>query len=146
MEIRVATEGDVPALCHVFRRSSWSNEGDRALLTERPEFLEWSGNPAREGRTLLAEIDGIVVGFVSTIDEGDSWEVEDLFVDPDWMRRGIARALIDSAADEARHAGVGRLTVDANVHALAFYEAAGFIADGEVPVDHGTAMRMNRPC
>ena len=135
--LRLAHASDVPALRDVFQRSSWSNVDDRPLLEAHPEFLVWSGEPALEGRTILAESDGRIVGFVSTINRGDADEVEDLFVDPDWMRQGIAAALIERI-------GGRPLVVDANRNALSFYESAGFVADGEVPLDHGTAMRMHR--
>ena len=108
-------------------------------MTEHPEFLEWSGEPAREGRTRVATCDGELVGFLSFIDNEEATEIEDLFVDPDWMRRGVATALIEDAA--ATH---GVLVVDANRHALAFYESAGFLIEGEVALEVGTALRMRR--
>ena len=49
-------------------------------------------------------------------------ELEDLFVDPEFMRRGIGRALV-------RDAGAP-LTVIANEHARAFYESLGFVVTG----------------
>jgi ribosomal protein S18 acetylase RimI-like enzyme len=139
MSVRQATADDVPRLKEIFSLAAWSNEGDRPLLTEHPEFLEWSGDPAREGRTRVAAIDGQLVGFLSTIDNGDTTEIEDLFVDPAWMRRGVATALVDDAANAH-----GALVVDANRHALAFYESAGFVIEGEVALDVGTALRMRR--
>lgn len=143
INIRLAVAADVAALASVFRRASWSNVEDRPLFAEHPEFLEWSGEPAREGRALLAEIDETVVGFVSMIPNGVESEVEDLFVDPDWMRRGVAQALIERVVQKARTAGIRRLVVDANFHALDFYRSAGFVPDHEVTLEHGTAMRMH---
>ena len=55
------------------------------------------------------------------------FELEDLFVDPGWMRRGIATALVASIADAVRARGGERLEVTANEHALGFYTAAGFV-------------------
>jgi ribosomal protein S18 acetylase RimI-like enzyme len=135
--VRAATPADVPRLCEVFREASWSNVGDRELLTAHPEFLEWSGDPAREGRTWLAEVDGLVAGFVSIIDRGDELEVEDLFVDPAYMRRGVATALIDALPPQT-------LSVDANSHALEFYKSVGFEIEGEAKLEYGSAFRMRR--
>jgi predicted GNAT family N-acyltransferase len=42
----------------------------------------------------------------------------------------------------ARQAGATRLEVDANRHALDFYREVGFVEDGEVALEHGTALRM----
>ena len=144
-EIRWATVEDLPALRDVFRRSSWSNEGDRPLLTEHPEFLELADTAVREGRTRVAVDDtGAVVGFSSIVRRGDAFEVEDLFVDPDRMRHGIGLALVDDLVDLARTEGVARLEVDGNDHALAFYARAGFVALGRVALEHGEAIRMVR--
>jgi GNAT superfamily N-acetyltransferase len=143
VEIRAAVEADLPQLRDVFRDSSWSNEADRALLTEHPEFLELSPNAVREGRTRTASIDGRIVGFTSLADATDGLEVEDLFVDPAFMRQGVARALIGDAVEQARRLGIRRIQVHANDHALKFYEAVGFIAIQRVALDHGTAVRMH---
>jgi GNAT superfamily N-acetyltransferase len=47
-----------------------------------------------EGRVLVAEQDGSVVGFATWADADGVTELEDLFVDPDWTRRGMATALV----------------------------------------------------
>ena len=68
LELRNAREDDLPALGDIFRRASWSNEGDRPLLTEHPEFLELSPVAVQEGRTRVALVDGAIVGFTSVVD------------------------------------------------------------------------------
>jgi Acetyltransferase (GNAT) family len=57
-----------------------------------PEALEFSGSGVSEGRTPVAvAADGTVLGFITGLPlEGSVLEVEDLFVDPNWMRRGVA--------------------------------------------------------
>ena len=81
-----------------------------------------------------------VVGF-ATVAAGsdDGAELEDLFVDPGWRRRGIARHLVRHLADAARDTGHRRLWVTGNPHALAFYLAVGLVrVDGDICViDHG---------
>ena len=42
-------------------------------------------------------------------------ELEDLYVDPDWMRRGIATRLIGRLLEEARRDGVRRIEVTARI-------------------------------
>ena len=142
VEIRTAVESDLPRLRAVFRDSSWSNEGNRELLVEHPEFLELSANAVREGRTRAAAINGNIVGFASLADATGRLELEDLFVDPAFMRQGVGRALIRDVAEQARRRGVRRVEVDANDHALRFYEEVGFVALERVALDHGTAVRM----
>ncbi len=73
---------------------------------------------------------------------GGTIELEDLFVHPGWMRRGIATALVNRIADVLRARGAERLEVTANPHVLGFYRAVGFIDCGIADTDFGTAPRM----
>jgi GNAT superfamily N-acetyltransferase len=69
-------------------------------------------------------------------------ELEDLFVDPGYMRRGIATALVNRITEILRTRGVERLEVTANPDALEFYRAVGFIDCGVAETDFGAAPRM----
>ena len=142
--IRDAQPGDMPALRDVFRRSSLSNDGDRPNLLAHPEVLELGDRAVREGRTRAAVADEAIVGFASWLGAGDAIEIEDLFVDPGWMRRGIGRALVLDLIAIARGRGIDRVEVTANQHALAFYEKAGFAVYREDATMFGPAPRMRR--
>ena len=148
LTIRTAADSDIPTLREVFRRAALSNEGDRGLIAEHPEFLEWSGDPVALGHTRVAvDQAGRILGFSSiTADDEQPGvvEVEDLFVEPDAMRRGVGRALVDDLMDRARRDGLRTVVVIANRHARDFYERVGFVVDGEVAVTGGTALRMHR--
>jgi GNAT superfamily N-acetyltransferase len=130
-------------LREVFRRASLSNPGDRAALLAHPEELDLSDIAVRDGRTRLAALeDGSILGFATTKPSGHTVELEDLFVDPEWRFRGVARALVSDAVANARRAGVKRIDVIANPHALAFYEAVGFRIDRVVATRFGEGLRM----
>lgn len=141
--IRAAVPGDMPALRDVFRRSSLSDDGDRANLLAHPDVLELSDLAVREGRTRAAVTGDHIVGFATWLSAGDVVEIEDLFVDPDRMRQGIGRALVRDVVAIARGRGVRRVEVTANQHALAFYEGTGFVVDREVQTRFGPAPRMH---
>ena len=141
--IRGADAKDFEAISDVYRRSSLSNEGDREVLWANPEVLVFDGGSIREGRTRVAVDDGRLVGFATTTLVGEIAELDDLFVDPDWMRRGVARALVLDAASVARAGGSNRIEVTANAHALGFYNAVGFVADGVVPTRFAPGTRMH---
>ncbi len=141
--LRTAQLGDVGALQELFRRSSLSNDGDRASLLAHPEALVLDGVAVREARTRVALVDDQIVGFATLRPVGSAMELDDLFVDPNFMRRGIASGLMRDAADLARARGVARIEVTANGHALAFYEHAGFEAAGTVETDFGPGIRMH---
>ena len=135
--IRDSTPADLPELQAIFRRAALTNEGDREWIAAHPE--EWGLDEANviEGRARVAVVDGRIVAFATLVGN----ELEDLFTDPDWMRRGIATALVRDAAT-----GVDRIDVTANPHAQAFYEAAGFVDDGVAQTPGGPARRMHLDC
>jgi GNAT superfamily N-acetyltransferase len=141
--LRLATMDDLPALRDVFRRSSLSNEGDRASLLAHPDALEFSDRAVADGRVRVAVIDDRLVGFATVLVTGRIGELEDLFVDPDWMRRGIATELVLDALANAREQRIARIEVTANVHALAFYEKVGFVSSGMIETTFGPGHRMS---
>ena len=96
------------ALADIYRRASLSNPGDRDRLLAHPEYLVLEPDGLAEGRTHVAEEDGSVVGFATWAETYDGgMELEDLFVDPKWMRRGIATALVNCLSRCAPVAGRG---------------------------------------
>jgi GNAT superfamily N-acetyltransferase len=140
--IRTGTPADLDAARGVYRRASLSNAGDRDNLLAHPEYLILSPEGLAEGRTQVADQDGSVVGFATWAETAGTVDLEDLFVDPDYRRRGIAIALVARIAEVLRARGVQRLEVTANPHAMEFYRAAGFTDCGVAETDFGTAPRM----
>src|SRR5262245_9834784 len=141
--IRDAEAADLPALQRVYRTASLSNAGDRAVLLAHPETLVLADTAVREGRTRVATAGGEVIGFATLDEAASGLELEDLFVDPDRMRRGVGRALVRDAARIARARGVARIVVTGNPHAREFYEDAGFVADGETATTFGPGLLMH---
>ena len=140
--IRLGTPADLGALADIYRRASLSNPGDRDRLLAHPEHLVLEPDGLAEGRTHVAAENGVVVGFATWAETDDGMELEDLFVDPDWMRHGIGRALMMDLIAIARGRGTGLVEVTANHHALAFYGKVGFAVTGEVQTRFGPAPRM----
>ena len=142
MLIRRARLDDHGDLSEIFRAASLSNDGDRENLLAHPEFLELSPGAIVEGRLRLAEIDGVTVGFATGLPADRDVELEDLFVHPDWMRRGVATRLVADLIERSRAAGASRVVVTANPHASAFYAASGFRGSEEVDTHFGPGARM----
>jgi GNAT superfamily N-acetyltransferase len=142
-EIRDAEPADLAAVQDVYRRASLSNEGDRMNLLANPDALEFPGLGGDDRRTRVATAVGRIAGFATSVLAGDVIELDDLFVDPGWMRRGAGRALVLDAVAIARDLGARRIEVTANQHALAFYGKAGFTADHEVRTRFGPGTRMH---
>ena len=144
--IRNAEITDMERLQGVFQRASLSNEQDRGLLVEHPEWLVLSSEGVEGGRTRVAvDDDGSVVGFATYLVVAGVAELEDLFVDPPWMRRGIASALVADVALLLNERDFDTLEVTANPHALSFYRQAGFVEIGTVDTQGYPVPRMGRP-
>jgi GNAT superfamily N-acetyltransferase len=141
--IRLGTSADLAALADIYRRASLSNDGDRDRLLAHPEYLVLEPEGLTEGRTQVAEADGSVVGFATwALAGGGRMELEDLFVDPKWMRRGIATALVNRICDELRSRGTDTLEVTASPDALGFYRSVGFIDAGVAETSFGSAPHL----
>jgi ribosomal protein S18 acetylase RimI-like enzyme len=145
IHVRGARAGDLSALTRIFRRASLSNAGDREALLAHPEALTLPDDLLARGRTWVATFaDGAVVGFASSRKtEPGVIELDDLFVDPDAMRRGVARQLILRIAATAAAEDVVRIDVTANPHAFGFYRAAGFVAGPRRDTELGSGQRMH---
>jgi GNAT superfamily N-acetyltransferase len=90
------------------------------------------------------DVDGSILGFATAVDVDGGQELEDLFVDPDAMRRGVATQLVHEVASEAARSGVPWIEVTGNQHAAEFYASAGFVRVGEEQTLFGPAPRLRR--
>src|SRR5262249_61407102 len=93
--IRLGVPADHPAASDVYRSASLFNAGDRETLLAHPEYLALGPEGLAEGRTYVAEEEGSFVGFATWNEVAGIVELEDLFVEPGWRRRGISTALVD---------------------------------------------------
>ncbi len=143
VSIRLAVAADAVVLGDVYRRSSLSNEGDRANLLAHEDALTLSDTPVVEQRVRVAVVDDRIVGFATLLITEHVGELEDLFVDPDWMHLGVGRTLVRDAVAKARLRDVTRIEVTANSHARDFYEKMGFVLDGVSQTRFGPADRMH---
>jgi GNAT superfamily N-acetyltransferase len=133
--IRNAAVDEADSLRDIFRRASLTIEGDRELFDIHPDWLLWDEEMIPFTR--VAVVDKRVVGFASARPADDFLELEDLFTDPDWMRKGVASALIEDIKW-----GGKRIEVTANPYAIEFYKSVGFITDGVINTQGGLAPRM----
>lgn len=105
-------------------------ERGRKWLRERLRF--------GESMVLLARRDATLVGFVqlyplfSSVRTAKLWILNDLFVEAGARRHGVARQLLQAAADFAKSdgaAGIALETATDNTAARALYRAAGWQED-----------------
>jgi GNAT superfamily N-acetyltransferase len=141
--VRRATLDDLAALRDIYRRASLSNVNDREAVLSSPDSLEWEDEALAAGQTRVAvDEHGRILGFATVIPLEVGLELEDLFVDPDFMRRGVATQLMTVLVDEAARAGAPWIQVTANPHAADFHASAGFVAVDRVQTRFGAAPRL----
>jgi [ribosomal protein S18]-alanine N-acetyltransferase len=98
----------------------------------------WSAWLVRDGvegglptiRYLVADVEGLVVGYAVASLVGDIAELQRIGVTPAMRRTGVATALLDEVVAQAPDEGANRLLLEVredNAGALAFYAARGFI-------------------
>lgn len=144
IRIRTAQAEDVPVLRGIYARASLANQGDREALQANPDALVLPADGVAEGRTRVAvTAQGTILGFATGVPiESSTLELEDLFVEPGWMRHGIATRLVVDQIERARRSGIVRIRVTANPHAYTFYRAVGFAHLHDIDTPFGTGSRM----
>jgi ribosomal protein S18 acetylase RimI-like enzyme len=132
MIIRPAVAAEAPDLSSLAMRA-------KAHWGYSPEVLEgWRAELAisdaqiRERPTFVAVVNGEAVGFYSLRPFPGSWELDNLWVRPEDMHRGVGRALLAHALATAASGGASEVTVDSDPNAESFYLACGARRRGAV--------------
>lgn len=132
--IRPAVEADAAAILGFVKElAAFEREPDAVKSTVDDIRRDgWGPNPVFEA--LMADLDGVPVGFALTFRNYSTWEgraglfVEDLYVQPHARKYGVGRTLLAGVARRAVERGCKR--VDLNVlnwnPARGFYDRIGF--------------------
>jgi ribosomal protein S18 acetylase RimI-like enzyme len=99
-----------------------------------------SRTPRPGSATLVAELDGEVVGFTSlgANEDGTAGEIYAIYVHPSCWSLGLGRALIEQAESSLRRSGFRTAllwVLDGNERAERFYRASGWRRDGRKDED-----------
>ena len=107
---------------------------DRALVEEWALGGDFEPESLRKRLLYVAEAEGRPVGWAALIPRGEVGWLEDLWVEPAWIGRGVGRMLFEHVAAEARQRGARRLEWEAEPNARGFYERMGgsYVRDSEV--------------
>ncbi|MGA2455695.1 MAG: GNAT family N-acetyltransferase [Solirubrobacteraceae bacterium] len=144
-EIRFAESHERASLSDLHRRSSFVWAQDRAVLERHPDALGVAAEAIDERRVRVAlGARGELLGFATVATAQDVCILDDLFVEPEVMRRGIGRLLVEDAAARARASGCVAMTVVSAARNFPFYEAVGFVPGEASPTRFGPAFLMRR--
>jgi GNAT superfamily N-acetyltransferase len=98
---------------------------DRDFVRRWASGLDLSAESPRWGELYVAEVDGDVVAWAGLIPQGKTCVLDDLWVDPPWIGKGVGSELFRFAAERARGLGARRLEWGAEPNAVGFYERLG---------------------
>ena len=122
---RRAQPGDVEALRALTRRSMAYWPRDPAYLAEANRLLSLSAQDLARDQAWMVEHAGTPVGYYRLTLHGDLAEIEELFLEPEWIGHGIGRKLFGHAIATARRRGCTRLEWETDADAAGFYLAMG---------------------
>ena len=138
LHIRSACAGDLPVILQLIRDlaayEKLSHQVEASEEKLRATLFPPDGRPAAAECLLAFAQDGVPAGFAvyftnySTFLARPGLYLEDLFVRPEFRRRGIGRALLLHVARLASRRGCGRMewtVLDWNQPAIDFYQSLG---------------------
>ncbi|MDJ0903525.1 MAG: GNAT family N-acetyltransferase [Xenococcus sp. MO_188.B8] len=132
--IRSAISTDVESIFSLIKALAEYEKLSHLVTGNSQELAEHLFGDSPCAEAIIAEVDGKIVGFglffqnYSTFLTKPGIYLEDLFVLPEYRRRGIAKGILRYLADLAIARDAGRLewsVLDWNENAIAFYEKIG---------------------
>jgi 8-oxo-dGTP pyrophosphatase MutT (NUDIX family)/GNAT superfamily N-acetyltransferase len=125
---RSARMNDAGDLAHVYLRSREFGLPEVPCIHPANEVKAWFADEViGHAEVTVAELDGTVVALMVLEHgaHGTGW-IEQLYVDPAWIGRGVGARLLERAMHRFP-AGLQLWTFEANARARAFYESFGFV-------------------
>jgi GNAT superfamily N-acetyltransferase len=142
--LHYARPDEVHALEQLQRRAS-GQDGDRAGRSEDPDAIRISVAAVRDQRVRVAAGGGVTLGFATVLPvERQVSRLDALYVEPEWVGRGVGAALLEDAEAIAADEGIVRLEVEVTPSLVAYFEAAGFVAARTVVAGCGPLTQMAR--
>jgi GNAT superfamily N-acetyltransferase len=75
--------------------------------------------------TWMLLVEGLPVGYYSFSQSEDAWWLDNLWVLPEYMGRGLGKALFQHALERCGTLGIFKLNIEADPNAQSFYEKMG---------------------
>jgi predicted GNAT family N-acyltransferase len=133
------------------RRADWEHDHEhlrriREVVFVReqhvPSALEWDGSDASCLHVLAEDRDGLPIGTGRLLPDG---HIGRMAVLATWRGGGVGSAILTELVRWAAERGMTEVVLNAQTHALGFYQRHGFFAEGAVFLDAGIDhLRMRR--
>ena len=127
MIIRKMNLGDVSAIAELEKQCFSDPWSENSIASEVDNRLSY---------WLVAEVDGVVVGYVGSQTVLDAADMMNLAVSPGYRRRGIGQALVNALVEHLQQNKVIALLLEvrvSNTPAISLYENMGFVQVGRRP-------------
>ncbi|TAJ81942.1 GNAT family N-acetyltransferase [Reyranella sp.] len=124
--VRPARPGEAATLTALCIRSKAHWAYDDAFMKLSAAALAVDAADIAAGRVLVAAAaKGPALGMAAVLGDGETVDLDSLFVDPPAIGSGAGRLLFQAAASMARGLGARRMTILADPNAVSFYERMG---------------------
>jgi N-acetylglutamate synthase-like GNAT family acetyltransferase len=104
-------------------------ESDLPVIEAVAQREQLDNREARPEEYLVAEEDGVLIGFGRLLDHPDSWEIACMYVEPGRRRKRVGTRLVEALLSHA--------DVEKPIYAVAgapeFFTALGFVPTKELP-------------
>jgi ribosomal protein S18 acetylase RimI-like enzyme len=127
LALRAATTDDADAVADVYLRSRGELVTCAPLVHSDASVRAWIRRLVPAGRTTVATADGAVVALLIVSTDAHYGWIDQLYVLPAWIDRGVGTRLLDHAR-AALPPPIRLYTFQANRRARRFYERHGFRA------------------
>ena len=104
-------------------KGHWGYEPER--VREWADRGDFGADALSRLAVFVAEAEGRAIAWASVELRGGTAWLADLWVEPEWIRKGVGSRLFRCAADHARNVGASALEWEAEPNALGFYEKMG---------------------
>ena len=127
------------------READWRTDGNQLSNIRRLVFIveqkvpkdeEWDGKDEDSWHWLATDTKDVPIGTARLLPDG---QIGRMAVLSHYRKFGVGAALLEQAVEKARHLGFSSVFLNAQSHALGFYERAGFVAEGEEFQEAGIA-------
>lgn len=99
-----------------------------------PAELEWDESDATCRHALALSLSGEAAGCGRILPNGHIGRIS---VMPTWRKQKVGTTIMEALLNEARSRGYQMVDVDAQTHAVSFYENFGFVTQGKAFMDAG---------